>query len=49
MRELEKDELLKQVLGEHMSQGYIRAKKQEWDQYRRHVSAWELEQYLYRI
>lgn len=47
--ELEKDELLKQVLGEHMSQGYIRAKKQEWDQYRRHVSAWELEQYLYRI
>lgn len=49
VRELEKDELLKQVLGEHMSQGYIRAKKQEWDQYRRHVSAWELEQYLYRI
>lgn len=47
--ELEKDELLKQVLGEHMSQGYIRAKKQEWDQYRRHGSAWELEQYLYRI
>lgn len=49
VRELEKDELLKQVLGEHMSQGYIRAKKQEWDQYRRHVSVWELEQYLYRI
>ena len=47
--ELEKDEFIKNVLGEHLCGHYIRAKKEEWVQYSRHVSAWELEQYLYRI
>ena len=49
IQELEKDEFVKNVLGEHLCGHYIRAKKEEWAQYSRHVSAWELEQYLYRI
>ena len=47
--ELEKDSFIQKVLGEHLSGNYIQAKKQEWEQYCRHVSAWEIEQYLYRI
>lgn len=47
--ELEKDSFIQNVLGEHMSRNYIQAKKQEWEQYCRHVSAWEIEQYLYRV
>ena len=49
IHELEKDELIRNVLGEHLSKRYIRAKKEEWEQYCRHVSGWELEQYLHRI
>ena len=49
IQELEKDEFIKNVLGEHLSKCYIHAKKQEWAQYCRHVSAWEIEQYLYKI
>lgn len=49
VQELEKDPFIQGVLGEHLSRRYIRAKKQEWAQYCRHVSAWEIEQYLYRI
>jgi len=47
--ELEKDSFIQKVLGEHLSRNYIQAKKQEWAQYCRHVSAWEIEQYLYRV
>lgn len=47
--ELEKDELIRDVLGEHICSHYIRAKKQEWAEYSRHVSGWELDQYLYRV
>lgn len=47
--ELEKDSFIQNVLGEHLSRNYIQAKKQEWEQYCRHVSAWEIEQYLYRV
>lgn len=49
IHEMEKDELVKGVLGEHAYERYIMAKKQEWAQYCRQVSNWELEQYLYRI
>lgn len=47
--ELEKDELIRDVLGEHICSHYIKAKKQEWAEYSRHVSSWELEQYLHRV
>lgn len=47
--ELEKDELIKGVLGSYACERYIMAKKQEWAQYCRQVTNWELDQYLYRI
>ena len=46
---VEKDELVKEVLGTHTSRRYIKAKKKEWAEYSRQVSGWELDQYLYRI
>ena len=47
--EMEKDELVKEVLGTHRPALYQRRKKKEWAEYSRQVSGWELDQYLYRI
>jgi glutamine synthetase len=42
----EKSELVKETLGDHIFQKFIENKKIEWDQYRTHVSHFELEKYL---
>jgi len=44
--EMEKSELARSVLGDHIFGKFIEAKKREWDDYRTKVSKWELEQYL---
>jgi glutamine synthetase len=44
--ELEKDEVLRQALGEHAYHAFVRAKKAEWDEYRIQVTDWELNRYL---
>jgi len=44
--ELHKDEVVKAALGEHVYGRYIEAKQQEWNEYRLHVSQWELNRYL---
>ena len=44
--ETEKSELVREVLGEHIFQKFITNKKIEWDQYRTHVSQFEMEKYL---
>ncbi|MDO5541155.1 MAG: type I glutamate--ammonia ligase [Eubacteriales bacterium] len=49
VEEMEKDPFICGVLGEHVSKNYCRAKREEWAQYSMNVTAWELEQYLYRI
>lgn len=49
IQELEQDELLAAVLGEHAMQRLVEAKKKEWDAYSASISAWELDQYLSRI
>lgn len=46
--ELEKDEFIKDVLGEHVCNKYIEAKKSEWAEYRSQVTDWELNTYLNR-
>jgi glutamine synthetase len=46
LKELQQDELLKQTLGEHIFQRFIEAKTIEWNEYRVHVSDWELSRYL---
>ena len=49
VQELEKDELLAAVLGEHAMQRLVQAKKKEWDAYSASISAWEIDQYLSKI
>jgi len=46
VEELEKSELVKEALGNHIFSKYIEAKKEEWDQYRTQVTEWELDNYL---
>lgn len=49
IKELEKDELIKNVLGEHACKLYMDSKKEEWLNYTTQVTNWEIEQYLNRI
>ncbi len=42
----EKSALVRETLGDHIFQKFIENKKIEWDQYRTHVSQFELEKYL---
>ena len=44
--EVEKSELVRDALGEHVFNKFIENKKIEWDEYRTHVSRYELEKYL---
>jgi len=45
--ELKKDEVIQQALGEHIYERFVEAKQMEWDEYRKYVSKWELDRYLY--
>ena len=44
--EAEKSELVRKVLGDHIFDKFIENKKIEWDEYRTHVSQFELDKYL---
>lgn len=46
--EMKNSELVRQILGEHISDKYIAAKYEEWDEYRTRVTQWELDKYLKR-
>ncbi len=46
LMELEKDEVLKAALGPVTYEAYMRAKWEEWDEYRLRVSDYEIERYL---
>ncbi len=48
IEELEKDSFILEVLGKHIADAYISAKKSEWYAYRSHVTDWETEKYLYQ-
>jgi glutamine synthetase len=47
--ELAKDDVIRRALGEHIYTVYDRARRQEWEEYRIHVTAWETERYLYTL
>ena len=47
--ETEKSDLVKKVLGDHVFNKFIENKKIEWDQYRTHVSQFELDKYLPKL
>ncbi len=44
--ELEKDDLVRETLGDHIFNHFIEAKREEWFDYIRHVSPWEVDRYL---
>ena len=44
--EFEKDVLVKETLGEHIFNHFLEAKREEWAEYLRHVSPWEMDRYL---
>ena len=44
--EVEKSELVKEALGEHIFNKFVENKKIEWDMFRTHVSQFEIEKYL---
>lgn len=43
---MEKDPLIKKVLGEHIYTNYLKAKRDEWRDYIQQVHSWEQEHYL---
>jgi glutamine synthetase len=46
IQEVEKSELVRETLGDHIFKKFIENKKIEWDCYRTHVSQYEIEKYL---
>ena len=44
--ELEKDTVIKEALGEHITRNFLEAKRMEWQEYITQVSQWELDNYL---
>ena len=44
--ELEKDEVIKSALTNHILENYVDAKREEWETYRMQVHQWELDKYL---
>ena len=49
VRELEKSEFMKEVLGDAFVERYATAKRAEWEAYTAQVTEWEIDQYLYKI
>lgn len=49
IHEFESDEFAQSLLGASLSENYVRGKREEWNEYRSQVTAWEIDQYLYRI
>jgi len=46
LQEVEKSELVRETLGDHIFNKFVANKKIEWDRYRTHVSQYEIEKYL---
>lgn len=49
LTELEQNDLIMGVLGEHLGRRYIEAKLDEWGAFRKQVSDWEINRYLYSV
>lgn len=46
IEELKADKMVQETLGKHTYEKYIDAKTREWDEYRVHVTQWEIDRYL---
>ncbi len=47
VRELEKDDVIKEALGNHVYEKLVTSKKEAWLEYSRQVSQWEIDKYLH--
>ncbi len=43
---LEKDEVIKDILGPHIVENYIAIKRKEWEDYSAYVTDWEIDKYI---
>ena len=46
LREMEQSELVAETLGEHIFEWFLRNKRREWDDYKSHVTPFEVSRYL---
>ena len=46
IEEFERDEVIKDALGEHIVNQYLIGKEKEWEEYITSVSSWEVEKYI---
>ncbi len=44
--EMERDDVVREALGQHVFDWFLEAKRQEWDEYRKQVTQWEIYRYL---
>ena len=44
--EVKKSDLVREALGDHLFNKFLENKKMEWDAFRMHVSAYEIDKYL---
>jgi glutamine synthetase len=44
--EMERDELVRETLGDHIMDRLLEAKRDEWDEFRMRVTQWEIDRYL---
>lgn len=49
LQELEKDEVVRSALGEHIYEKLVEGRMQEWNEYNMQVTPWEVKQYLTRF
>ena len=45
---LERDQVIRDALGEHIYERFVEAKRQEWLEYSASVSEWEIDRFLGR-
>ncbi len=43
---MERSELVRDALGEHIFEWFLRNKRREWSEYQSQVTAWERDRYL---
>src|SRR5690606_7997821 len=49
LNELACNDVLRRAMGDHIYTAYDRAKRTEWDDYRIHVTEWEIDRYLHTL
>ena len=46
---MQESDLMREALGDHVFDRYTTAKMNEWDEYTKQVTAWEIDNYLYKV